>query len=67
MNPPLCNCGKTGHTYDGARRVIKQMTWTARRKGKTARRQAVYKCPENNGWHLTSNSYTIRNPKKEAA
>lgn len=67
MNPPPCDCGKDGFTYNGARRVIKQMTWTARRKGRTVRTQTVYKCPQGNGWHLTSNSYKIPNPKKEAA
>lgn len=64
---PRCEpCGKDAHTYDGARRVIKQMTWTARRKGRTVRSQAVYKCPHGNGWHTTAHSYTIKNPKKAA-
>jgi uncharacterized C2H2 Zn-finger protein len=63
MNP---RCHKTGYpTYDEARHVIKKMTFTARRKGKTARGQAIYKCPFCKAWHLTSHSYTI--PKKDAA
>jgi hypothetical protein len=58
MNPPLCECGKDSHTYDGAKRVIKKMTWTARRKGKSIRSQSVYRCEKGRTWHITSHSYT---------
>lgn len=68
MNPPPSDCGKTGYArYDEARNIIKKMTFNARRKGKTARSQAIYKCPWCHLFHLTAHSYTIRNPKKEAA
>lgn len=63
MNP-RCDCGKDPHTYNGARKVMKQMIMSARRKGKTVHKQTPYKCPQGNQWHLTAHSYNI--PKREA-
>lgn len=64
MTPPF-DCNKDGHTYDGARTVIKKMTWKARKQGRTIRKQEIYKCPFGNHFHTTSHSYDI--PKKDAA
>jgi hypothetical protein len=64
MNPPP-NCHKDGHTYDGARNVIKKMTMKARKQGRTVQGQKIYKCPWCGRFHTTSHSYDIPNPKKE--
>jgi hypothetical protein len=67
MNPPPSDCGKDGHTYDGARHVIKKMMMKARKQGRTVRKQEIYKCPWCGLFHTTSHSYNISNPKREAA
>jgi hypothetical protein len=65
MKRPPPDCGKDSLTYREAQKIIKDMTRTARLKGRTIRSQQIYRCGWCNQFHTTSHSYSIPNPKKE--
>jgi len=52
------DCNKDTHsTYRAAQKVIRTMERRDKLRGKTIRKQAIYKCPECGGIHTTSHSY----------
>jgi len=60
------DCGKDVHpSYRAAQKVIRAMERRDKLRGKTIRKQAIYKCPECQGIHTTSHSYS--KTRKEAA
>jgi len=64
--PPNKVCGKVQYeTYTNAKQVADTMLRRDKRQGRTTRSQEVYRCPNCATWHLTSHSYTTRNPAKE--